>query len=110
MKATKNYMVWKMTNKFQYFHMASRMEKDDGCIRILNIVQRTQSYIVRLNIMFLGKITHKITKNPWRGNKTKINFLKLVWTPAAEALASDLNASDGMDLDLEWVPSSPPAF
>ncbi len=30
MKATKNYMVWKMTNTFQYFHMASRMEKDDG--------------------------------------------------------------------------------
>lgn len=28
MKATKNYMGWKMTNKFQYFDMASRMEKD----------------------------------------------------------------------------------
>lgn len=62
MKATENYMAWKMTTKFRYFHM----EKDDGRIRNLNTfyVQRTQSYIVRLNIMFLGKITHKITKNP----------------------------------------------
>lgn len=39
MKATKKkYMVWKMTDTFQYFHMASRMEKDDGPMRILNIV------------------------------------------------------------------------
>lgn len=38
MTATKNYMVLKMTNKFQYFHMASKMEKDDGRIGILNIV------------------------------------------------------------------------
>lgn len=42
MKATKYYMVWKMTNTFQYFHMASRMKKYDGRIRILNIVQRTK--------------------------------------------------------------------
>lgn len=40
MKATtkeKGYMVWKMTDTVQYFHMASRMEKDDGPIKILNI-------------------------------------------------------------------------